>query len=522
MRLRLAVFLVILAGFAPAALGGCAVDRVVLGPAGEPTGSHQPTWLRFTIEADPFSAPAAQSYADSLAAVGVRVDVQVLPRDTVVQDALAGRADACLLGWSGPTPDPGGVVVAKLTPGGAQNYSRYDCPEMDRLLAGMVARQAAEEKVACARAAQEALYEEAPWVFGLSYRLYDAAAATLNGAVPGSAGGVDLRQASYQSASPDQDFVVGLGLGERPGIDPFGATDPQAGVVYRCLFDALAGLAPDGSLCPALAESWELSTNGRRLVVKLREGVRFHDGSALHASDVVFTYQRALAGRLPAGLGVSATASGPLTVAFDFSCPFGSFMDLFGLMPVVPAGYYETVGAEGFSLAPVGTGPFRLEPGKQGRQLVLTRWDGYWGKTGETTAGSLTSVTFAYIPDPARRLAMLESGRIALAPALSEAAAEQFRALPGVSVQAEPGWNQMALELNTRREPFNDARVRLALNFATDRRALARALGPEAVVLATAFFTETPTFDRLAGEFGLDPERARGLLRQAGYLVLAP
>lgn len=513
---------VLLASLVPPGVLGCSRE-LTFGPAGEPSGSRQPTSLRFTIETDPVHAALARFYAAEFAAIGVRVGVEVQPRESVVRRALAGQSDACLVGWSGPSPDPAGLAVAKLVPGGSENLSGYDCPEVGRLLAGVVARPSAEDKTACARAVQEFLFEEAPWVFGVSHSLFDAAAASLTGWSAGPAGAVDLSDASFQGQG--ERLVVGLGLAERPVIDPFGPMDPQAGVIYRCLFDALATMGPDGSLLPELAETWEFSTNGRHLTVQLRPGVVFHNGEPLRAADIVFTYEKALAGRLPEGLGVQVTAQGPSTVVFDFSAPFGGFMDLFGLQPVVPAAYYHAVGPEGFSAAPVGTGPFRFDAERVKRQFMLVRWDRYYGgcpARGENRPALLGEVAFAFAPDPARRVAMLKAGQIALVPALPPAAAEAFRDLPGAKVAPEPGFNSLALELGTRRPPFDDARVRLALNFAVNREALAGACGPGATPLSTAFFLEGFGYAAEAGGFHLDQDRARSLLREAGYLVSTP
>lgn len=503
---------------------GCAKE-VSPGAAEEPVGSSRPGFLRFTIETDSFHEPAARLYADQLSAVGVRATVQVLPREKILQRALAGESDACLVGWSGGTPDPGGQVTCKLIPGGAENFSGYSSPDFDRLLAGFMTRPQAEERASCARAAQEMLAEEAPWVRGFSHPLFDAAAAALQGWRAGPSGRVDLSGASFTDGRPE--LVVGLGLGERPFIDPFASPDPEAGVVLGCLFDALARLGPDGRLEPALAESWELSADARRLVVKLREGVSFHDGEPLRSSDVVFTYRKVLTGRLPAGLKVTVGADGPLGVVFEFSSPFGGFLDLFGLWPVVPAEYYEAVGPEGFSSAPVGTGPFRYDTRQTRRGLALVRWDGYYAAPaadgpGKPTAPTLRTVTFVFVPDPARRSAMLKAGQIALAPALSADTAAGLLTAGGVKVEREPGFCTAALELDTRRPPFDDARVRLALNYALDAEALVKQLGWEARALPTAFLPEGAGFSPEVAGLDLDRERARTLLGRAGYLVWTP
>lgn len=504
-----------------AAVSGCA-RGVAFGPAGEPAGSFQATWLRFTLETDPAGSALARFYAEQFATVGVRASVEVDTRDRLVERARRGEADAVLAGWAGWSPEPLAMAVAKLTPDGAENFSGYDCPELGRELGCLVTLKTEDERQAVARAAQETLYEEAPWVFGVSCRLFDAAAASLQGWRSGPAGAVSLHDADLAAG---ERLTVGLGLEERPAIDPLGPIDPQAGTIYRCLFEALAAVGPDGKLVPELAEAWEFSANARRLTVQLRAGVTFHNGDPLRPADVVFTYEQVLPGRLPAGLDVKVSALGPDTVAFDFDHPFPGFLDLFGLQPIVPASYYQSAGPAGFSEAPVGTGPFRYNPATQTRQFVLCRWGGYWGGAPALEprgTAHLDEVAFVFVPDPGRRLAMLENGQIALAPALWPGVAESFRGLGGAVVREEPGWLVLALELNTRGSPFADTRVRLALNFALDRQALAAAVGSGATVLPGAFLPEGSGYSADAGTFSLDRERARAYLEDAGYLVSVP
>ncbi|RJQ04173.1 MAG: hypothetical protein C4551_10940 [Bacillota bacterium] len=506
------------AGVLPVVLSGCARD-MAFGFAGEPSGGPQPRRLTFTIETEPACVEAARSFASQLEALGVRVKVEVLPRDLAAQRALAGESDACLLALPCSSPDPLGYLPSKLCPSGSENYSGYDNPEMGLLLAAPLSPRSVEEKEAAALAAREFLLEEAPWTPGLAQPVYDASVAELSGWHPGPAGRVSLHDAALTGGGDV--ITVGLGLSELPPLDPLSSDDPQAGAVIRCLFDALVAVGPAGNLVGELAESWEFSTNARRLTVRLREGVKFHNGDPLRADDVVFTYERALAGRLPQA-GMVKVAVGPgETVVFDFSGPFPQFLDLFGLEPIVPARYYVRVGPEAFSRAPVGTGPFRLSPESQGRQLVLERWEDYYGGCPSLEpcgVATLREVIFVAIPDPERRRELLAEGSIHLAPALGPATAALIPAT-GVTVKKEPGWTILVVELNNRRPPFSDTRVRLALSLGLDPGTLASGMGPGAVVLTTGFFPGSLK-DTAAGDPDrYDPAMAKELIEEAGYVV---
>ncbi|MEW6031677.1 MAG: ABC transporter substrate-binding protein [Bacillota bacterium] len=518
-------------------LQGCAPAGLGYGPAGEPQGRREPVRLRFTIESDDAHADIAATLAEQFAGLGARVTVRVLARSEIVARARAGDGDAWLVGWSGLSPDPLGFAACKLCSSGAENLSGYANPEVDRLLAGLVLRFEAAERELLARAAQEILREEAPWVFGFSRPLYDAGRSTLSGWVPGPAGAVCLRAATTTAA--DGRVVVGLGLGEPPVLDPLSPIDPQAGVVFRCLFDSLVSPGTEGSLQPGLAASWEWSSNRRHLLITLRGGVTFHDGQPLRPGDVVFTYQTILPGRLPPGVTVEVKEAEGGAVVFSFSAPFPQFLEVHGLQPIVPEAVYERLGADGFAAAPVGTGPFRLDPERGARHLVLYRWESYheWSSTGPvgkaftpgpgardpgTSGVPVKEIAFTLVPDVDRRAAMLRAGQIALAPALPVGVARDLEGEPGLTVAREPGVSVIVLELNNRRPPFDDARVRLALNQAVDRAALILVLGPGAEVLPTAFLRSGSGFAASIAAHGPDLAGARNLLVEAGYVVSEP
>jgi ABC-type transport system substrate-binding protein len=499
---------------------GCA-RAITFGPASEPRGLTPPTYLRFTLETDAAHAAAARAYASQFALLGLRVAVEILPWEELQRRAAAGESDACLVGWSGSSPEPLGIVAAKLTRQGESNFSGYSSAEMARLLTGVAAGPSAAQRLACALAAQEFLQEEAPWVYGVEAPLSDAAAGVLSGWFPGPAGAAVLRDARI--SSPGGRLAVGLGLDAWPSLNPLHPIDPQAATIFRCLFDSLCAMGPDGEISPELAESWEFSADARRLVVHLRDDVLFHDGRPLRPADVVYTYEQTLPGRLPEGTEVSVAGGSGNSVVFRFSAPFAGFLALHGLQPIASA-QSVVAGAKALAANPVGTGPFRLveERQRSGRQIVLTRWDGYYGnrrsaKTNEPS--KVEEIVFALAPDVARRAAMLKSGQIAFAPALGPEAVRAFSDLPDVSIAREPGWTIVALELNTRRPPFDDARVRLALNFGLNRQVLASALGEGTEIVPNAFFPDGAGFSPGVGSFSYDPERACALLRAAGYLT---
>jgi len=510
-----------------AVMGGCA-GEVALGPdaAGEPAGNPRPVRLRLTIAADPVHAALAEVYAAQFEAVGVEVVVDVRSHAEITRPGASGEWDAIVAGWWSPTPDPLGMTVAKLSSGGAENFSGYADAEADRLLARLALEPWPEEKEELAHTLQEYVHEAAPWVAGVAAPLYDAARDGLEGWRPGPGGAVSLHDALPPAG---RDYIeVALGAFPGPCLDPFRPMDAQVGAVFRCLFDGLTTRTPEGTLVPELAEQWSFAPTARKLVVRLREGVAFHSGEPLRPTDVVFTYRRFLQGRLPPGVKVRLQEAGDRDVIFSFSTPFPSFLDLFGQVPVVPAGYYESVGPDGFSEAPVGTGPFRYE-GVRGGALVLSRWEGYYGGARALPpAGPAPApeVRFRFLPGDERRLEALTRGQVDLAPALAALAVEmRFPPPPeglGLVVSREPGWYATVLELDVTEPPLDDARVRVALNLALDPEVLLAAAGAEARIQPGGFPAEGFGFTTENTVFEPDVEAAHALLSEAGYLVGEP
>jgi peptide/nickel transport system substrate-binding protein len=193
-------------------------------------------------------------------------------------------------------------------------------------------------------------------------------------------------------------IIVGMQL-EPPVLDP--TVNPAAAIseaLYGNLFEGLVQFAPDGSVLPCLAESWEVSSDGLSYVFHLRGGVRFHNGAAFDAGTAKYSLERALApesanpqrSRIAAIRGVEALDA--RTLRLTLSRRSG------GLMQSLAWGAFvmvEPQSAPTNSTQPVGTGPFRFLAWSRGDSLSLERYDGYWG-----TPAHLKRVTFKLISDP--------------------------------------------------------------------------------------------------------------------------
>ena len=318
------------------------------------------------------------------------------------------------------------------------------------------------------------------------------------------------------AASAQTDITVALQL-EPPHLDP---TSAAAGaidqVLYSNVFEGLTRFTADGSVVPGLAESWEISDDGLSYTFSLREGVTFHDGSAMDAEDVKFTLDRILAEdsanaqkALYAAIS-SVEVVDPLTVRVTLSEPNGNM--LFNLawgdaVIVAP----ESI--EGIKQQPIGTGAFRFVEWIQSDRIELARNDAYWGD-----APALETATFKFISDPTAAFAALMAEDVDYFSGFpAPENLPQFEADPRFQVLVGSTEGETILSTNNKRAPFDDIRVRQALAHAIDRSAIIDgAMFGYGTPIGTHFAPHNPAYVDLTGQSAYDPDQARALLAEAG------
>jgi peptide/nickel transport system substrate-binding protein len=293
---------------------------------------------------------------------------------------------------------------------------------------------------------------------------------------------------------------------------------------YMMLFamhDAMVKPMPGNPMAPSLAESWSASPDGLVYEFVLRRGVRFHNGDPLTAEDVKFSFERyrGAAHRTLKERVAAVEIPDPGRVRFRLKDPWPDFMtfytDATGAGWIVPKKYVEKVGDEGFKRAPVGAGPYRFVSFTPGVELVLESFDQYWRKP-----PSVKRLVLRAIPDESTRLAALKRGEVDIAYAVRGELAEQLRRTPGLTLKAFPGQATFWLYFTEQwdpKSPFNDRRVRLAVNHAIDRASInqaellgfARLIG-SIIPSSFQFYWQPPGVT-------YDPARARQLLAEAGY-----
>ncbi len=312
------------------------------------------------------------------------------------------------------------------------------------------------------------------------------------------------------------DVVVGMQL-EPPNLDPTaGAAAAIDEVVYANVFEGLTRFAEDGSILPALAESWTVAPDGLSWEFQLHPGVTFQDGTPMTAEDVVFSFDRAMAPdstnaqkQLFAGIN-EVTAIDDTTVEIGLDAPKGSLLfDLaWGDAVIVSPASIDTEATN-----PVGTGPFKFSKWVQGDRVELVKNPDYWG-----TPAKLDKVTFKFISDPTAAFSAMMAGDIDVFPNFpAPENLAQFAADPRFQVIIGSTEGETILAMNNARKPFDDIRVRQAVAHAIDRKALIDgAVFGYGTPIGSHFAPQNPAYEDLTALSAYDPEKSRALLAEAG------
>jgi len=302
-----------------------------------------------------------------------------------------------------------------------------------------------------------------------------------------------------------------------PGESPVGVLTPFW--VLFALHDGLVKPMPEQRFSPSLAESWTVTEDQRIYEFKLRRGVTFHNGDALTAEDVQFSFARAKGALLHQKVKEVVVVD-PATVRFVLHEPWPDFMTFYGTFVsaagwVVPKRYMEQVGPDGFKRRPVGAGPYKFVSNTPGVELVMEAFEGYWRKV-----PTVKRLVFKSIPEATTRLAALMRDEVDIAYLLEGSLAETVKRNPKLSLAFSGGIGTFYLDFLDMwdpKSPWADERVRLAASLAIDRRALSEAdtLGaspPTGNIVPKTFQYALPIE---ADPY--DPARAKRLLAEAGY-----
>ncbi|MDQ7843003.1 MAG: ABC transporter substrate-binding protein [Armatimonadota bacterium] len=330
-----------------------------------------------------------------------------------------------------------------------------------------------------------------------------------------------------QSGGPRYGGTLRAGMQTDPvGLDPHLTTATATRNMMENVYDTLVMVNAQGRYVPALAESWTTSEDGLTWTFRLRAGVRFHNGRALTADDVVYSINRIRDPNTKSPRAGdfaevdSVTASGPSTVVIRLKRPFSPLLAklAFSTNVIVPREVVERDGD--LNRNPTGTGPFRFVGYTPQQRLVLVRSGDYWERDSSgRRLPYLDRIEFVFLPDAVARATALRAGAVDWIEYVPSSEVKALRADPNVEVVGGLSANFRSLYINNTVPPFTHVKVRQALAYAIDKKEIVdAALFEVGGIVATG--TAIPPGNFFAYPRSpytrVDLDRARRLLAEAG------
>ena len=318
--------------------------------------------------------------------------------------------------------------------------------------------------------------------------------------------------AAQPAADHPNEITVGIAQDLDESLDPHKAVAAGTKEVMFNVFEGLMKPTPEGDLIPAVAEKYEISEDQLTYTFTIRDGIKFHNGDPVTAEDVGESLARCKNG----GDGIFEVeafsniqhieTADSRSISITLGEPDSEFLSYL-TTAVLPAGY------DGQDTAPVGTGPFKFVSRAAQDNIVLERFDDYWGEK-----AYLDKVTYKIIENADSILMSLQSGAVDLFAHLTSTQVAQL----GDEFNIEEGTMNLvqAMYLNNAVAPFDDVRVRQALCYAIDRQQiLDLAFDGYGSLIGSSMYPAFGKYfdDSLTNYYTYDVEKAKALLADAGY-----
>jgi peptide/nickel transport system substrate-binding protein len=297
-------------------------------------------------------------------------------------------------------------------------------------------------------------------------------------------------------------------------FDPYNTQDDQSIFTELTIYDRLVRLRDDGKgVDPELATSWTIAPDGLSADFKLRDGVKFSDGSPLTAEDVVFSLERAADQKGSWGFLFSPVKSvtkvDEHTVRLTMTEPFAPLLPALSTFAasIYSKANFEKAGAQAGD-QPLGTGAFMLKQRDRGTQVALVRNPNYW----QPGKPYLDGVVFRNVGDDTARVIQLQSGELGLSTDVPASQVDQVTS-SGARIYTVPGTAVGIINLNEKVKPLDEAAVRCAMAAAIDRDSIAKVIFfGKASAAKSILPAATLYYDPNTGPMTYDMAKAKQLL----------
>lgn len=303
-------------------------------------------------------------------------------------------------------------------------------------------------------------------------------------------------------------------------MDPWDANDTLSQNAVRSFYEGLFRLDKDMKLKNVLALSYEPSADGLTYIVKLRKGVKFHDGEPFNAAAVKANFDRITnpdnhLKRYTLYKNIARTdVVDEYTVKFTLHEPFSAFINQLGhpsAAMISPKALAK--GKQEVAFHPVGTGPFVFEEWKQTDFMKVKKNPNYWREG----YPKVDSITWIPVVENSTRAAMIQTGEAHFAYPMPFEQVKALEGKPGVKITKSPSIIQRYVSMNMNFKPFDNPKVRQAINYAINKEALCKVAFNGYAVPASGVLPEGVSYSVKLGPWPYDPAKARALLKEAGY-----
>lgn len=338
--------------------------------------------------------------------------------------------------------------------------------------------------------------------------------------------------AEGESVSQDTDIIGAVNV-DFTTLDPLDTSDTLSGGVQRLIMDGLFGFDDEMKIIPMLATEYTANDSATEFTIKLREGITFSDGTPWNAEAAKANFDR----WADKSLGLkrttllcnildTTTVQDDYTIVVKLSSPFGAFIETLAHPAcVVMSPKVIEQGSTACAEAPIGTGQYTFKEWIQGDHLTVELNKDWWGYDADICGGTpladkdagFKSITLKPVPESATRVAMIQSGDAQLIWPVPDENLAGLKSDPNVIVGQDQGLVVRYLMMNNQKKPFNDKKVRQAINYAINKEAYVAVVKNGNSEPGTSVIAPKLQYYKGNDPYPYDIEKAKSLLAEAGY-----
>jgi len=328
---------------------------------------------------------------------------------------------------------------------------------------------------------------------------------------------------SSDNQSKANDTLIYAQGAEPRGLDPALVDDGESAKIICNIYEGLLKYNKDSTeVEPCLAERWEVSEDGLSYTFYLKKGVKFHDGTDFNAEAVKFNIDRQLPPQVTEDMAYASFVYGSVkdvevvdeyTVRINLKEPNTAFLNNLAMVMAAPIVSPKALQENNNNVNqhPVGTGPYKFVSWTKDQNVVLERFDDYWGEKAK-----VKNVIFKFIKDNSARVVALNNGEADIIDGIDATVVDQITSA-GNQIYKAGGMNINYMAYNTTRAPFNDVKVRRAVSQAINVPELVESLYQGYAEPAHSILPSfMPGYDESIKQVAYDPEAAAKTLKEAG------